>query len=162
MPDSFYPGSPAEMASRETLLSIPGLEFLQRVADGRLPQAPIARAMNIRLVAAAPGEATFRGTPLFDHLNPSAAVHGGWYGTLLDSCMGCAVMTAMAPGQVCTTLEYKVNLVRAIPEGREVEARGRLAHSGRSTAVATGEIRDAVTGRLYATGSTTCLVMTPD
>jgi uncharacterized protein (TIGR00369 family) len=162
MPETFYPVSPDEMATREALLSISGLEFLQRVVDGRLPQAPIARLMNTRLVAAGPGEATFCGTPLFDHLNPTRTVHGGWYGTLLDSCMGCAVMTAMARGQVYTTLEYKVNLVRAIPEGREVEARGLLAHSGRSTAVATGEIRDAESGRLYATGSTTCLVMTPD
>jgi uncharacterized protein (TIGR00369 family) len=162
MRDPFHPGSLDEMADRETLLAISGLEFLQRVVDGRLPQAPIARLMNARLVAADPGEATFRGTPLFDHLNPMAAVHGGWYGTLLDSCMGCAVMTAMAPGQVYTTLEYKVNLVRAIPQGREVEARGRLAHAGRSTAVASGEITDAETGRLYATGSTTCLIMSPD
>jgi uncharacterized protein (TIGR00369 family) len=162
MPDPFYPGSPADMVSRETLLSISGLEFLQRVLDGRLPQAPIARLMDIRLVAAGPGEATFRGTPGFDHLNPTRGVHGGWYGTLLDSCMGCAVMTGMAPGQVYTTLEYKVNLIRAIPEGREVEARGVVDHSGRSTAVAHGEIRDAETGRLHATGSTTCLIMTPD
>jgi uncharacterized protein (TIGR00369 family) len=162
MPDPVYPGSSAEMASRETLLSISGLEFLQRMVEGRLPQAPIARAMNIRLVAAAPGEAIFRGTPLFDHLNPTRAVHGGWYGTLLDSCMGCAVMTAMAPGQVYTTLEYKVNLVRAIPEGTEVEARGTLAHAGRSTAVASGEITDPETGRLHATASTTCLIMSAD
>lgn len=162
MPDTFYPGSPADMASRETVLSISGLEFLQRVLDGRLPQAPIARVMNFGLVAAGPGEATFRGTPLFDHLNPTQGVHGGWYGTILDSCMGCAVMTAMARGQVYTTLDYGVNLIRAIPQGTEVEARGVLAHSGRSTAVARGEIRDPDTGRLFATGSTTCLIMTPD
>ena len=43
--------------------------------------------------------------------------------------------------------------------GREMEAIGRLAHAGRSTAVATGEIRDRETGRLHATGSTTCLIM---
>jgi uncharacterized protein (TIGR00369 family) len=70
-------------------------------------------------------------------------VHGGWYGTLLDSCMGCAVMTALPRGRVYTTLEYKVNLLRAIPLGTEVIATGTVTHAGRSTAVASGEIRDA-------------------
>jgi uncharacterized protein (TIGR00369 family) len=89
-------------------------------------------------------------------------VHGGWYGALLDSCMGCAVMTALPAGRAYTTLEYKVNLIRAIPLGHDVVATGRLTHAGRSTAVASGEIRDAVTDRLYATGTTTCLIMGVD
>jgi acyl-coenzyme A thioesterase PaaI-like protein len=49
--------------------------------------------MNFRLAEVAHGRAVFRGAPLFDHMNPLGGVHGGWYGTLLDSCMGCAVMT---------------------------------------------------------------------
>ena len=91
-----------------------------------------------------------------------SGVHGGWYGTLLDSCMGCAVMTALPAGRAYTTLEYKVNLIRAIPQGRDVIATGRLGHAGRSTAVASGEIRDAGTDKLYATGTTTCLIMSAE
>ena len=87
-------------------------------------------------------------------------VHGGWYGTLLDSCMSCAVMTMVPKGSVYTTLEYKVNLTRAIPLGTEIHATGLCDHAGRTTAVARGEIRDA-NGRLYATGTATCLIMQP-
>jgi len=162
MSDTFYASAPAEMASRETLLSLSGLELLTRVVAGTLPQPPMARTMNVRLVAVGPGAATFRGAPLFDHLNPMQGVHGGWYGTILDSCMGCAVMASLPQGRLYTTLDYSVNLIRAIPMGREVEARGVVAHAGRSTAVARGEITDPETGRLHATASTTCLIMGPD
>ena len=55
-----------------------------------------------------------------------------------------------------------MNLIRAIPQGRDVIATGRLTHAGRSTAVASGEIRDAGTDKLYATGTTTCLIMSAE
>jgi acyl-coenzyme A thioesterase PaaI-like protein len=29
------------------------------------------------------------------HLNPMGTIHGGWYATLLDSALGCAVHTMM-------------------------------------------------------------------
>jgi uncharacterized protein (TIGR00369 family) len=86
-------------------------------------------------------------------------LHGGWYGALLDSAMGCAVMTKLAVGTTYTTLEYKVNLIRGIPLGTEVVCIGWTNHAGRSTSVATAEIRDAETDRLYATASSTCIVM---
>ena len=115
--------------------------------------------MNYSLEEVEPGKVVFRGKPEFQHTNPAGGVHGGWYGTLLDSCMSCAVMTMTAKGSVYTTLEYKVNLTGAIPIGAEILATGISDHAGRTTGVAHGEIRDATTGRLYATGSATCLIM---
>jgi uncharacterized protein (TIGR00369 family) len=162
MPDPLFAADPADMADSATMLSMSGLDFMQRIVDGTLPQAPIARILNFRVTAVSEGEAVFHGAPQFDHLNPMNGVHGGWYGALLDSCMGCAVMTALPARRAYTTLEYKVNLIRAIPLGHDVVATGRLTHAGRSTAVASGEIRDAVTDRLYATGTTTCLIMGVD
>jgi uncharacterized protein (TIGR00369 family) len=162
MPDPVFATSPADLPDRDTLLSLSGLDFMQRVVDGTLPQAPIARLMNFHLAQVSHGHAIFHGAPLFDHMNPMGGIHGGWYGTLLDSCMGCAVMTSLPQGRAYTTLEYKVNLVRAIPEGRAVIATGTVTHAGRSTAVASGEIRDAETDRLYASGTTTCIIMGRD
>ena len=103
---------------------------------------------------------TFTGTPRFAHTNPMGSLHGGWYGTLLDSCMACAVMTTVPRGSTYTTLEYKINITRALPCDTPIRAIGRVAHAGRSTGVATGEIRGVADDRLYATGSTTCLIMT--
>jgi uncharacterized protein (TIGR00369 family) len=86
-------------------------------------------------------------------------VHGGWYGVILDTCLTCAVITGLHPGQVQTTLEFKVNMLRAIPPGTAVVGVGRLEHIGRSTGVARGEIRGLTDGKVYALGTATCLVM---
>ncbi|MEC7762496.1 MAG: PaaI family thioesterase [Pseudomonadota bacterium] len=151
--------SPADLVSLEEALSVSGLEYMQRMLAGDYAGPPIGRVLNYRATEVSEGRVVFRGTPTFDFCNPMGSVHGGWYGTLLDSCMACAVMTTVPKGSTYTTLEYKINIVRAIPLGTEVEAIGTIQHSGRSTGVAVGEIRGVEDGKLYATGSTTCIVM---
>ncbi len=136
-----------------------GLDFMQAMLRGELSSPPIAALLNYRVTRVTPGEVAFRGAPEFAHVNPMGGLHGGWYGTVLDSCMACAVMTTVPKGSAYTTLEYKVNITRPIPEGTEVEAVGRVSHAGRSTGVATGEIHGVADGKLYATGSTTCIIM---
>lgn len=136
-----------------------GLEFMQRLLDGRLPGPPIGPTMGYSLHSVEEGRVAFRGTPELNVTNPLGTVHGGWYGTLLDSAMACAVMTRVPQGSVYTTLEYKVNIIRPIPLGREIECVGIADHVGRSTGIAHGEIRGIEDGKLYATGSTTCIVM---
>lgn len=146
-------------ATREDLLSMSGLEFMRAVLEGHMPRPPMADALNYRLSSVDEGEATFIGTPTPAHTNPMAGVHGGWYGTLLDSAMGCAVMTIVPKGRLYTTLEYKINITRALRPGTEISATAWVDHKGRSTAVAHGEIRGVEDGKLYATGTTTCLIM---
>ena len=151
--------TPEQLLPREEILAISGLEFMRRVLRGEISGAPIAGPMNLRLLEVEEGRVVFTGTPQFNALNPSGGVHGGWYGTLLDSALGCAVMTKVPQGSVYTTLEYKVNITRAVPLGMEVYCTAWTDHAGRSTGVAHGEIRGAEDGKLYATGSTTCIIM---
>lgn len=141
------------------LLSRSGLDFMQAVLRGELSGPPIGRALGFHLTEVAEGRVVFEGSPGFNTTNPMRGTHGGWYGTLLDSCMACAVMTCVPQGSYYTTLEYKVNITRAIPLGTSVRAVGTVSHAGRSTGVASGEIRGIDDDRLYATGSTTCLIM---
>lgn len=155
----FTAKSPDDLPDKKTVLSMSGLDFMQGILRGEIARPPISALLNYTLDSVEPGKVTFRGTPEFAHSNPLGGVHGGWYGTLLDSCMACAVMTAVPKGSVYTTLEYKVNLTRAIPLGTEILATGIIDHAGRSTGVAHGEIRGISDGKLYATGSTTCLIM---
>jgi uncharacterized protein (TIGR00369 family) len=157
----FAAETPDGLMRPEDILALSGLDFLQGILDGRLPGPPIARTLNFRLEQVEKGRVVFRGQPEFAAMNPIGTVHGGWYGTLLDSCMACAVQSTLARGTVYTTLEYKVNILRPISLGTEALAIGEAQHVGRSTGVARGEIRGAADGRLYATGSTTCIVMTP-
>ncbi len=161
MPNPVYPNGPEDMATMEQLLSMSGLAFMEGIRDGTLPQPPISKTLNYRIDLVEPGRVIFRGTPQFAFTNPMGGVHGGWYGTLLDSCMACAAMTHVPQGSVYTTLEYKINITRPIPLGTEILAEGLTSHAGRTTVVADGTIKGAQDGKLYATGSTTCLIMTP-
>lgn len=154
-------GSPEEMISLDELLTMSGMEYMQALQAGRLPGAPIAGTLGLWLVSVEEGRVIFGGQPDFSVLNPAGTVHGGWYGTMLDSCMACAIQTALPRGTTYTTLEYKVNILRPIPQGTLVHGIGTLQHAGRSTGISRGEVVDAESGRVYATGSTTCLIMSP-
>jgi uncharacterized protein (TIGR00369 family) len=104
------------------------------------------------------GRAIFQGRPLERHYNPLGTVHGGWFATLLDSAVGCAVHTAMPAGRSYTTLELKVNMLRALTNKVElVRAEGRTIHVGGQVATAEARLVDAA-GKLYAHATTTCLV----
>ena len=107
---------------------------------------------------ASPGRALFQGVPGPQLLNPMGTVHGGWYATLLDSALGCAVHTMMPPGRGYTTAELSVNVVKAIPlKVQRVRAEGQVIHCGRQLATAEARLFGP-DGTLYAHGTTTCLV----
>jgi len=158
----FTAKSPEDLPTRQMLLSMSGLEFMQAMMEGKIARPPISDVLNYTPHHVEAGSVTFRGTPSFHHTNPMGTVHGGWYGTLLDSCMACAVMTMVPKGSVYTTMEYKINIIRPIPLDTEIEAVGSVQHAGRSTGIAVGEIRGVGGGRIYATGSTTCIIMKMD
>ncbi len=153
--------SPADLPSLDELLSMSGLEYLQKMLTGEIAGTPISKTLNFHPHAVERGRVVFRGTPQFAHANQMGGLHGGWYGTVLDSCMATAVMSMLPKGSAYTTLEFKTNITRVLPLGTLIEAIGTIQHSGRSTGVANGEIRGVADGRLYATGSTTCLIMQP-
>ncbi|EBA14942.1 thioesterase family protein [Roseobacter sp. SK209-2-6] len=155
----FTAQTPSDLLSMSEISQISGLDFMTGILEGRLPGPPIAALLGYHLHEVAAGRAVFRGTPEFKVTNPMGTVHGGWYGTLLDSAMACAVMTAVPKGSVYTTLEYKINILRSIPIGLTIDCIGEIDHVGRSTGIAHGEIRGIEDGKLYATGSTTCIVM---
>lgn len=153
--------SPDDLLSLAELLGMSGLEYMQGMLAGHVPGPPIGHTMGYILHDVQDGRITFRGTPQFNVTNPMGTVHGGWYGTLLDSAMACAVMTKVPKGSVYTTLEYKINILRPIPLGCMIDCHGTTDHVGRSTGVAHGEMVGVEDGKLYATGSTTCIVMKP-
>tara|TARA_B100001057_G_scaffold196343_1_gene197046 strand:- start:1630 stop:2121 length:492 start_codon:yes stop_codon:yes gene_type:complete len=155
------PKEAQDVLAMEEILEISGLDMMQGILDGIYPAAPIAKILNYKVHAVEKGKVVFRGTPNLQSRNPMGTIHGGWYGTILDSAMACAVMTTLPEGKIQTTLEFKVNIIRPIPMGVQVDAIGIVEHSGKSTGVAVGSLVDVKTGKLYASSSTTCLIMTP-
>lgn len=147
------------LAMARTIEDLSGLERMQRVLGGTLPPPPMARLMDIRMVEATEGRVVFAATPAEFHFNPIGVVHGGFAATILDSAMGCAVHTKLPARVGYTTLELKVNFVRAITLATgQVKAIGTVIHAGRTTAVAEGRLESA-DGTLLAHATTTCLIL---
>lgn len=143
----------------EVVRTLTGLERLRGVLEGRFPRPPITDALGFFPVEVARGSAAFHGVARPDHSNGMGTVHGGWIGTLLDSCMGWAVYTTLDAGQGFTTLELKVNFVRALVfDGTVVRAEGNVLNAGRTIVTADGRLygRDA---KLCAHATATCLVL---
>jgi uncharacterized protein (TIGR00369 family) len=143
----------------DAALTMEGFEFLRAICDGRLPPPPMAELLGFRLAQVEKGQVVFECEPGEQHYNPIGVVHGGLAMTMLDSCMACAVQTMVPPGSGYTTLEAKVNLVRAITNGvGKLRAIGRKIHVGNRVGTAEGRLEDA-SGKLYAHGTTTCIVL---
>jgi uncharacterized protein (TIGR00369 family) len=134
-----------------------GLAFVQGLVDGTLPLNTMARTLGYDIVEAKRGRVVVTATPGAQHLNPQGSIHGGLAATLLDTCMGLAVMTTLDRGFNSTTLEFKISLQRPItPQTGPVRAEGSVLTSGRRVATAEGRLLDAE-GRLLAHGTSTCL-----
>ena len=146
------------IASPDQLADLTGLEQLQKMLSGEFPTPPIAHVLNFTLTGASEGRAEFTGEPKADYFNPMGIIHGGWMATLLDSAMGCAVHSVLNPRETYTTLEYKVNCVRAVTaQTGKMVCEGKIIHRGRTIATSEAALKDAK-GKLYAHGVTTCMV----
>ena len=136
-----------------------GLDYLRAIAEGRIPPAPIAALLGMSILQVEPGHVVF-GLDVGEHLyNPIGSVHGGVFCTLLDSAMGCAVHASLDRGQAYTTLELKVNIVKALTtKTPSVVATGQVVSAGRRVITASGQITGP-DGLLYAHATTTCLLL---
>ena len=135
-----------------------GLEFLQRMVSGEVPQPPMARTLGFALVAVEPGFARFEGEAAEYQYNPMGTVHGGLACTLLDSALGCSVMTTLDDKTAYTTAQVAVHLTRAITAGARLVAEARVVHRGGRVATAEAKLLDGE-GALLAHATTTCVIM---
>jgi uncharacterized protein (TIGR00369 family) len=150
--------APPGLASLDQLRTRSGAEFLEAIGKGELPMPHIGETLEFWPVEWQVGRMVFQGTPHIGHYNPIGSVHGGWIATILDSAVGCAVHSTLPAGTGYTTVELKLNYVRAVTaQSGPLRAEGKVVHVGRQLATAEGRLHDA-RGRLYAHASTTCLV----
>ncbi|MEQ1819297.1 MAG: PaaI family thioesterase [Terricaulis sp.] len=149
-------------AAAQKLLSMSGLEGLRYMMAGNHPPPSIAITLGFTLAEVDDGRALFLGDPSDRILNPLGIVHGGWVLTLIDSCTGCAAHTTLPAGVSYTTVETKVNFVRAItPATGQVRAEGVVVARGRTIITAEGKLTDS-RGRLLAHGTSTLIVLRPE
>jgi uncharacterized protein (TIGR00369 family) len=138
-----------------------GLDFMHALMDGMIPPPPIALLLNMRPTKVDRGLVVFECTPDESVYNPIGLVHGGLVCTLADSAAGCAVHTTLEPGVGYTSIDITVNYLRPVTlASGTLVATGRVTKPGRRVALATAEVTDGA-GRLVATATSNCLILSP-
>jgi uncharacterized protein (TIGR00369 family) len=139
-----------------------GLELLQRMAVGELPQPPIAATLGFEELTIGPGAVSVSLRPAEHHLNPLGTVHGGVLATLLDTACGCAVHTTLDAGTGYTSLDLAARFLRPVTLATgPIRCEGEVLTRGSRTATAQARIVDGA-GRLLAHATSTCLLFAVD
>ncbi len=135
-----------------------GLETMEAIRDGVLPPPPIAMLMQMGIGELTEGRVEFTCAIDESVYNPIGVVHGGLVCTLLDTVAGCAVHTTLPAGYGYTSIELKVNYLRAVHlTSGPLTAVGTVVKPGRRVAFAEGEVYDAA-GKVVATATSSLLV----
>jgi uncharacterized protein (TIGR00369 family) len=135
-----------------------GLQALRAALAGDIPASPITQVLGFQFVEVGEGRAVFQGQPRAEHANPSGTVHGGWYSSMLDSCLVTAVYSLLPVGRGYTTAQLSTNFVKGMAPGkRMVRAEANVVHCGKQMATAEGRIFDHE-GTIYAHATISCML----
>src|SRR3954454_10006085 len=105
------------------------LELAQKVQRGEAPPPPIGRLLGFVLRSIEPGRAVFEMEADERHHNPMGTLHGGVYCDLADAAMSYAYAATLADGETFTTVELKINFLRAVRQGRLI-AEAKVVKAG--------------------------------
>ena len=154
-----HPAIEVGVVPREIATGVAGLDFLRGLRDGTQPAPPFAVETDVWIVEVESGRVVFEATPSSRFYNPLGTVHGGWIATLLDSAVACAIHTLLPAGKTYTTLELKVNYVKALTDRVPlVRAIGEIIYSGGRIGTSQGRLVGP-DGTLFAHATTTCIVL---
>lgn len=119
----------------------------QALETGR-PTTPFNRWFGMRCSSRGEGAAEYELVITESLVNRRGVAHGGAVTSLLDTALGAAVVSGIAPEEWCATLELSVQFREPVRQGR-IMGRGRLVKRGRHAAFAQGEVVDG-DGRVLA------------
>jgi uncharacterized protein (TIGR00369 family) len=69
------------------------------------------------------------------HISPSGVTHGGVLSSFVDWSMGGAVFTLLRQGQLCSTIEFKLNYLSPVHLGETIFCDAKVKYAGKSHAV---------------------------
>ncbi|PYN81151.1 MAG: PaaI family thioesterase [Candidatus Rokuibacteriota bacterium] len=133
------------------------LDGMEALLRGEVPPPAAATLLGMRLASFAAGEALVELDATGAHGNPMGTVQGGILGALADAAMGWAFMTTLGEDESYTTVEMKVNFLRAVRAGR-IAARARVKNAGRTLGLVECDVLDAG-GKLVAHAVSTCMIL---
>ncbi len=118
---------------------------------------PFVRLMGMKLLSSGGGKSVMRCRIRPVLLNSLGTLHGGVMGALVDMSVATALRSVMPLSSWMTTVEYKVNFLKAVPKG-VVTAHGTILRVGKTIAAGSSEIRNG-DGEAVAFGSATYYIM---
>jgi uncharacterized protein (TIGR00369 family) len=131
------------------------LEVGQQMIRGEREIFPLARLVGLVMKVLEPGRAVFELQAEGRHHNPLGTLHGGVYCDLADAAMGWAYAATLAEGESFTTVELKINFLRAVRQAT-LTAEARVVKAGATVGYVECEVKDDQ-GRLVAKAASTCL-----
>src|SRR3954470_1328490 len=135
-------------------------ELAEKMARGEAPPPPIGRLLGFVLKAIEPGRAVFEMEGDQRHHNPMGTLHGGVYCDLADAAMGYAYAAALSEGETFTTVEMKINFLRAVRQAT-LTAEAKVVKAGSTLGYVECEVKDQ-DGRLVAKAASTCMKLGRD
>ena len=136
------------------------LKLAEKMVRGEAPPPPIGRLLGFVLKEIEPGRADFEMEADERHHNPMGTLHGGVYCDLADAAMGYAYAATLADGESFTTVELKINFLRAVRQGR-LTAAARVVKAGGTLGYVECDVTDQA-GKLVAKASSTCMTLRSD
>ncbi len=124
-----------------------------------LNNSPIYQHMGMRVLEAGHGYSKLELDACSQLHSLYGMLHGGVPATIIDSACGIAVGSMLEPGEMCVTVDLRINYISNLKEG-VIYAEGRVLHKGRQTGVAEAEVKDE-SGNLIAVGMSTHMILTP-
>lgn len=137
----------------------PALEAGRQIIRGERETFGVARLLGMVFVEIEPGRAVFEMRVEERHHNPMGTLHGGVYADLADAAMGWAYAATLGEGEAFTTVELKVNYLRAVREGT-LRAEAKVVKAGSTLGYVECAVSDEQ-GRLVAKAASTCLKLKP-
>ena len=131
------------------------LELARRMLRGEQPPPPVGQLLGFVLKAIEPGRAVFELEAGERHHNPMGTLHGGVYCDLADAAVGYAYAATLAEGESFTTVELKINFLRAVRRAT-LTAEARVVKAGGTLGYVECDVTDQ-TGKLVARAASTCL-----
>ena len=135
---------------------VDGMEAMLR---GEAPPPAAATLLGMRLASFGPGEALVELDATAAHGNPMGTVQGGVLAAVADAAMGWAYMTTLGEDESYTTVEMKINFLRAVRTGR-IAARARVKNAGRTLGLIECDVLDPA-DKLVAHAVSTCMILRP-
>ncbi len=136
------------------------LEGAEKMLRGEAPPPPIGRLLGFVLKAIEPGRAVFEMEVDERHHNPMGTLHGGVYCDLADAAMGYAYAATLGEGETFTTIELKINFLRAVRKGK-LTAEAKVVKAGSALGYVECDVTEQ-TGKLVARAASTCMKLRED